>query len=217
MTLPCARALDPALRRPSRHRRQGPQAGARTGAPRRDHPEHGRGLVERHARRLHLADRPRRQRAGMNTLVVQYPQVPKPMAAGSASDLAQPRALKTVAAPLAAPAPQSEVRERADEQQASVEASGFQVLQDSPDASASALPRAPRACASRRPRSRPTCWCGPRRCWIPRRSSRRASSRPRTRRCCPAGSRSTVTAPSSDVAACGGRQGRNRASRLRRG
>lgn len=63
----------------------------------------------------------------LNTLVVQYPQVPKPMAAGSVSDLAQPRALKTVAAPLAAPAPQSEVRERADEQQASVEASGFQV------------------------------------------------------------------------------------------
>jgi uncharacterized protein (TIGR02231 family) len=63
----------------------------------------------------------------LNTLVVQYPQLPKPMAAGSMSDTAQPRAMRQVAQPLAAPPPQSEMRERADEQQASVEASGFQV------------------------------------------------------------------------------------------
>ena len=63
----------------------------------------------------------------LGTLVVQYPQPPRPMAAGSASDAAQPRALKQ-AQVAAAPPPQSEaVRERAEEQQAAVEARGFQV------------------------------------------------------------------------------------------
>lgn len=62
----------------------------------------------------------------LSTLIVQYPQLPRPMAAGSASDSAAPRALKQ-AQVAAAPPPQSEARERADEQQASVEASGFQV------------------------------------------------------------------------------------------
>jgi len=62
----------------------------------------------------------------LSTLVVQYPQLPRPMAAGSASDSAAPRALKQ-AQVAAAPPPQSEARERAEEQQASVEASGFQV------------------------------------------------------------------------------------------
>lgn len=63
----------------------------------------------------------------LGTLVVQYPQPPRPMAAGSASDAAQPRALKQ-AQVAAAPPPQSEaVRERAEEQQAAVEASGFQI------------------------------------------------------------------------------------------
>ena len=57
------RALDAALRRPPRHRREGPQARARTGAPRRDHPKHRRGLVECRARGLDRADRARRQRA----------------------------------------------------------------------------------------------------------------------------------------------------------
>lgn len=62
----------------------------------------------------------------LNTLVVQYPQIPRPMAAGSASDSTAPRALKQ--AQVAAPPPQSEAaRERAEEQQAAVEASGFQV------------------------------------------------------------------------------------------
>lgn len=62
----------------------------------------------------------------LNTLVVQYPQPPRPMAAGSASDSAQPRALKQ-AQVAAAPPPQSAARERAEEQQAAVETSGFQV------------------------------------------------------------------------------------------
>ena len=44
------RALDAALRRASRHRRERPQARARTGAPRRDHANHRRGLVECRAR-----------------------------------------------------------------------------------------------------------------------------------------------------------------------
>jgi uncharacterized protein (TIGR02231 family) len=61
----------------------------------------------------------------LNTLIVQYPQVPRPLAAGSVSDSA--RAMKQMPA-MAAPPPQSEgVRERAEEQQAAVEASGFQV------------------------------------------------------------------------------------------
>ena len=51
----------PALRCPPRHRRQGPQARAGAGAPRRDHAIDRRGLVERDARRLHRADRTRRR------------------------------------------------------------------------------------------------------------------------------------------------------------
>jgi uncharacterized protein (TIGR02231 family) len=62
----------------------------------------------------------------LSTLIVQYPQLPRPMAAGSASDSAAPRALKQ-AQVAAAPPPQSEARERAEEQQAAVEASSFQV------------------------------------------------------------------------------------------
>ena len=56
-------ALGAALRRPARHRGEGPQARARTGAPRRDHADHGRGLVERGAGGLDRPDRARRQRA----------------------------------------------------------------------------------------------------------------------------------------------------------
>ncbi|MFO1107572.1 MAG: mucoidy inhibitor MuiA family protein [Bradyrhizobium sp.] len=66
----------------------------------------------------------------LNTLVVQYPQLPRPIAAGSMSDAAPLRSAK-VAAPASAPLQQAEPndlrRERADEQQAAVEASGFQV------------------------------------------------------------------------------------------
>jgi uncharacterized protein (TIGR02231 family) len=55
----------------------------------------------------------------LRSLIVQYPQVPRPLAAGSVSDAAYPR---TMAAP-----PQMAKRERAEEQEATVEASGFQV------------------------------------------------------------------------------------------
>ena len=57
-------ALDAALRCAARYRCKGPQARAGTGAPRRDRPDHRRGLVECRARRLHRAHRARRQRAG---------------------------------------------------------------------------------------------------------------------------------------------------------
>ena len=57
------RALGAALRRAARHRRQGSQARARTGAPRRDYPEHRRGLVRRRAQRFDRPHRARRQRA----------------------------------------------------------------------------------------------------------------------------------------------------------
>ena len=66
----------------------------------------------------------------LSTLVVQYPQLQRPLAAGSVSEMVQQRALKTAPA-AAAPPPQSEPGERkrelAEEQQAAVEASGFQV------------------------------------------------------------------------------------------
>src|SRR5262245_11520412 len=59
----------------------------------------------------------------LNTLVVQYPQIPRPLAAGSVSDGARARAVQS----LAPPPPLAEKRERADEQEAAVEANGFQV------------------------------------------------------------------------------------------
>jgi uncharacterized protein (TIGR02231 family) len=62
----------------------------------------------------------------LNSLIVQYPQPPRPMAAGSASDLAQPRSMRA-----ASPAPALQMSEAnaktAEEQQAAVEVSGFQV------------------------------------------------------------------------------------------
>jgi len=61
----------------------------------------------------------------LKSLIVQYPQVPRPMAAGSASDAAYSRSRE-----VAAPAPQlksGRVEERAAEQEAAVEANGFQV------------------------------------------------------------------------------------------
>jgi uncharacterized protein (TIGR02231 family) len=61
----------------------------------------------------------------LKSLIVQYPQPPRPVAAGSVSDRvgegSMPQRL------LAAPPPQSEKRERAEEQEAAVEANGFQV------------------------------------------------------------------------------------------
>ena len=70
----------------------------------------------------------------LSTLVVQYPPpppAPRPMAAGALSDAAPQRALKAAQAPSTL-LPQSEpndlrMREHAEEQQAAVEASGFQV------------------------------------------------------------------------------------------
>ncbi len=59
----------------------------------------------------------------LNSLIVQYPQPPRPLAAGSASDTAQPRAMRQ-AAPAAPVAAESKA---AEEQQATVEVSGFQV------------------------------------------------------------------------------------------
>ena len=61
----------------------------------------------------------------LKSLIVQYPQVPRPMAAGPASDAAYSRSRE-----VAAPAPQlksGRVEERAAEQEAAVEANGFQV------------------------------------------------------------------------------------------
>jgi uncharacterized protein (TIGR02231 family) len=59
----------------------------------------------------------------LNSLIVQYPQPPRPLAAGSMSDSAAPRAMRSVAEPAAAPP----LEKRAEEQQAAVEASNFQV------------------------------------------------------------------------------------------
>jgi uncharacterized protein (TIGR02231 family) len=62
----------------------------------------------------------------LNSLIVQYPQVPRPLAAGSASDLAMPspapRALRQ-----AAPAQSEAMAKVAEEQQATAEVNGFQV------------------------------------------------------------------------------------------
>jgi uncharacterized protein (TIGR02231 family) len=56
----------------------------------------------------------------LNSLIVQYPQSSRPLAAGAASDMARPRSMP---APMAAEA----VAKRADEQEAAVEVGGFQV------------------------------------------------------------------------------------------
>lgn len=61
----------------------------------------------------------------LNSLIVQYPQVSRPLAAGGASDSARPRSM-----PMAAPPPMvAELSaQRAEEQQATAEVSGFQVV-----------------------------------------------------------------------------------------
>ena len=61
----------------------------------------------------------------LKSLIVQYPQPARPVAAGSVSDGVGARSMPQRL--LAAPSPQSEKRERADEQEAAVEANGFQV------------------------------------------------------------------------------------------
>jgi uncharacterized protein (TIGR02231 family) len=57
----------------------------------------------------------------LNSLIVQYPQVPRPLAAGAVSDFARPRSMP---APMALVPEQ--VAKRADEQEATVEVGGFQ-------------------------------------------------------------------------------------------
>lgn len=57
----------------------------------------------------------------LNSLIVQYPQPPRPLAASAVSDAAKPRSMP--APPIAAEA----VARRADEQEAAVEVGGFQV------------------------------------------------------------------------------------------
>jgi len=64
----------------------------------------------------------------LNTLVAQYPQPPKPMALGAASDLARPAPVARQMQPhlTAKVAEAAEMRERADEQQAVAEIGDFQ-------------------------------------------------------------------------------------------
>ncbi|MBR0830857.1 mucoidy inhibitor MuiA family protein [Bradyrhizobium manausense] len=67
----------------------------------------------------------------LNSLVVKYPQIPKPLALGTASDMAMPaqpmtRQAQSPAMAKAAEAP--EQRERADEQQANAEIGDFQAV-----------------------------------------------------------------------------------------
>lgn len=66
----------------------------------------------------------------LNTLVVQYPQAPKPMAAGSVADLAMPSpAPRAMRQRQLTESPQSEAMAKvaAEEQQATAEVNGFQV------------------------------------------------------------------------------------------
>ena len=64
----------------------------------------------------------------LKSLVVQYPQVPRPMAIGSASELAMPAtAPVSRSAQMAKSTDALDQRERADEQQATAEVNGFQV------------------------------------------------------------------------------------------
>ena len=59
----------------------------------------------------------------LNSLIVRYPQPPRPLAAGAASDTAKPRSMQ---APMPAPMAETLAR-RADELEAAVEVGGFQV------------------------------------------------------------------------------------------
>ena len=66
----------------------------------------------------------------LNSLVVRYPQPPKPLALGTASDMAMPAQPMTRQAqsPAMAKAAEPELRERADEQQANAEIGDFQAV-----------------------------------------------------------------------------------------
>ena len=90
----------------------------------------------------------------LNSLIVQYPQPPRPLAApaGAVSEMRQSRSMMEPAAP-------APIAKRADEEQAVADVSGFQVVSRFPAASASAPARAPRACASQPRPSRPISRC----------------------------------------------------------
>ncbi|MDO9294325.1 mucoidy inhibitor MuiA family protein [Bradyrhizobium sp.] len=60
----------------------------------------------------------------LNSLIVKYPQPPRPLAGGALSDAAKPRSMQ---APMSAPMAAESVARRADEQEAAVEVGGFQV------------------------------------------------------------------------------------------
>lgn len=69
----------------------------------------------------------------LNSLVVRYPQIPKPLALGTMSDSAMPAAApppmtRQAQSPAMAKAAEPEQRERADEQQASAEIGDFQAV-----------------------------------------------------------------------------------------
>jgi uncharacterized protein (TIGR02231 family) len=60
----------------------------------------------------------------LNSLIVRYPQPPRPLAGGVVSDAAKPRSMQ---APMPAPMAAEALARRADEQEAAVEVGGFQV------------------------------------------------------------------------------------------
>ncbi|MBR0754224.1 mucoidy inhibitor MuiA family protein [Bradyrhizobium jicamae] len=62
----------------------------------------------------------------LNSLVVQYPQVPRPMAAGRAMDLARTASPSTLPEPMAPASEAFDKKERADERQATAEIGAFQ-------------------------------------------------------------------------------------------
>ena len=64
----------------------------------------------------------------LNSLIVQYPQVPRPMAAGKAMDFAMPSPAPAAQGERATMGRLEPTSERADEQQATADVSGFQVM-----------------------------------------------------------------------------------------
>ena len=118
------RALGAALRCPARYRGKGSQACARTGAPRRDHADDGRGLVECGAGRLDGPDRARRQRARAE--FTHRAISATAASAGSRGGVSDAAKLRSMPAPM--PAQMAEApASRAAEQEAAVEVGGFQV------------------------------------------------------------------------------------------
>jgi uncharacterized protein (TIGR02231 family) len=60
----------------------------------------------------------------LNSLIVQYPQPPRPLASGAVSEMTKSRSMTA----QMAPPPEQLAQQRADEQQAAAEVSGFQVV-----------------------------------------------------------------------------------------